>query len=183
VRLVTDRSSSFKLAAKGWGEFTIYAQITTTNGETIALERWLEFGPGATAATGGRKPAVFLSSSAVDRPLLARIRELLATQGVDVLSDDEAQIGSTWSDTFRDILPRADLVAFIVSGGGLRGFAREELNMALERQLPVVPVVVGTGDVPAELASFQAIRTEGDEHAASVADALAARAKDLVYQE
>jgi hypothetical protein len=183
VRVVTDRQSKFRLSALGWGEFSIAAEVSTDTGESLSLERWITFeDPRKKAAEdAGRKPSVFLSYSAMDRPLVKFLSDDLKRQGVDVVAPEDMIAGSSWSAAIGDLIRRAHVVAFLVSGE-LRGFAEQELALAQQGGKPVVPILVGnTSQPPEALAGMAAMHLRSPNDAGPVADLLAARAKDLFH--
>jgi hypothetical protein len=182
VRVVKDRASNFKLRSSGWGEFTVYAEVTKKSGEKLRLERWLVFEPAASPGTD-RKPRVFISASAVERPLLVSIRRFLEPQGIEVVSSDYIAAGTSWITACRETLARIDLAAFVISSDGLRGFAQEEVQLARELNVPIVPLLIGNASLPPDLADVEAIHVPDDQHAGMIADALGARAKNIVFED
>jgi hypothetical protein len=181
VRVVTDRQSKFRLSALGWGEFSITAEVSTNMGESFSLERWITFKDPHGQASEGRKPCVFLSYSATDRPLVKFLTDDLKRQGVNVVAPEDMIAGSSWSAAIGDLIRRAHVVAFLVSGE-LRGFAEQELALAQQGGKPVVPILVGNASQPPEaLAGMAAMHLRSPNDTGPVADLLAARAKALFY--
>src|SRR3982074_1117638 len=60
---VTDRASRFSLRAGGWGEFMIYAEVSLSDGHSLALRHWLRLQE--TAAGDGR--TLFLTGAKEDK--------------------------------------------------------------------------------------------------------------------
>jgi prokaryotic YEATS domain/TIR domain len=183
IRVGKNRQSKFELSDKGWGEFAITAQVSTKTGETISLEHWIDFKqPGETVGSG-RKPSVFLSFSATDRPIVRSLKSSLENQGIEVLSPEDVKIGDTWQSALTEGITRAQVVAFLVSGE-LRGFAEQELALARQSAKSVVPILVGTAShVPQPFEQLQAMHMRSENDVGPVADLLAARAKDLFYED
>jgi hypothetical protein len=181
VRVVTDRQSRFRLSALGWGEFSITAEVSTDTDESFSLERWITFKDPHAQESEGRKPSVFLSYSATDRPLVKFLTDDLKRQGVDVVAPEDMIAGSSWSAAIGDLIRRAQVVAFLVSGE-LRGFAEQELALAQQGGKPVVPILVGNASQPPEpLAGMASMHLRSPNDAGPVADLLAARAKEFFY--
>ena len=99
VRIVTDRSSKFRLESSGWGEFSIMAQLTLTDDRVESLERWIRLQGREEEPddVSRRRPRVFLSGSGIDRRFLSLIREDLHKQDVDVITPDDLSISAASS--------------------------------------------------------------------------------------
>src|SRR4051794_13930472 len=183
IRVVRNRQSKFELSERGWGEFAITAQVFTKTGETISLEHWIEFKQPGETVESGRKPCVFLSFSVTDRQFVRFLKNSLETQGVEVLSPEDLAIGDTWRSALTEGITRAQVVAFLVSGE-LRGFAEQELALAQQSDKSVVPILVGSAsDLPQPFEQFQALHMRSEKDVGPVADLLAARAKNLFYED
>ena len=183
IRVVKDRQSKFELSDRGWGEFAITAQVTTKTGETISLEHWIEFKQPGTSVEVERKPCVFLSFSATDRQMGQILKDSLESQGIEVLSPEDVPMEDSWLSALAQGIPRAQVVAFLVSGE-LRGFAEQELAFAQKSGKSVVPILVGqASDLPQALAQVQSMHMRSEKDVGPVADMLAARAKSLFYED
>ena len=91
--------------------------------------------------------------------------------------------GQPWSSAIGDLIRRVQVVAFLVSGE-LRSFAEQELALAQQAGKAVVPILVASASQPPEPLGgmgLMQLRPPGD--AGPVADLLAARAKDLFYDD
>lgn len=185
IRTVTDRPSKFKLETSGWGEFTIYAQVRLKNGDVVPLERWIRLEGRMEEPAGGvtRRPRVFLSAGAADRTFVQTLRRELDAQDVDVIVSDETTSGESVAESVRSALGDADLVALVVSGP-LQSAAEQELEFARDRQKVVVPILLShEGDPPVQIKGLQGVEVRSPTQTGSVADVLAARAKDVFYLE
>jgi hypothetical protein len=183
IRIVVNRQSKFELSARGWGEFAITAYVSTKTGETISLEHWIEFRQPGEAVESGRKPSVFLSFSATDRQMVRFLKNSLENQGVEVLSSEDLAPGDSWRSGLTEGISRAQVVAFLVSGE-LRGFAEQELAFAKQGDKSVVPILVGeASNIPQPFERVQAMHMRSERDVGPVADLLAARAKNLFYED
>jgi pYEATS domain-containing protein involved in immunity/TIR domain-containing protein len=183
IRVVTDRASRFKLRSEGWGEFTIQALVITTQGESLALERWITFSPAQDKTTSPRRPRIFISSSAIDKPVVSSLRRHVEEQGVEVLAAEDVKATDSWLQSANEAVRDADLVAFVTSGE-LRGFAEEELAQARANKKKIVPILLGSSTKPpSEFSEVETVQLESAEQIGSVADLLVARVKDEFYED
>jgi hypothetical protein len=185
VRAVTDRSTKFRLEAKGWGEFAIAATVTMNDATEITLERWLSLetrGGGTAEAAALPRPRVFLSYGGLDRPLVAPIVERLQREGLDVASSDTIPAAESVARSVGEALQKADILA-VVTHGDLRGWAQEEVAYARDRGKPVVSILIGASEVPRALSDFKALHLNSKGDLDAVSDALAARARDAFDPE
>jgi hypothetical protein len=81
-----------------------------------------------------------------------------------------------------EALQKVDLVA-VVTHGDLREWVEEEVGYALDRGKPVVPILLGTSEVPRALADLKAIHLGSRLDLDAVSDAVVARAKDAFLPE
>jgi TIR domain len=171
------------LSDRGWGEFAIAAHVSTKTGEAIPLEHWIEFKQPGKTVESGRKPSVFLSFSAMDRQIVRFLKNSLENQGIEVLSPEGFEPGDSWRSMLTEGISRAQVVAFLVSGE-LRGFAEQELAFAKQGNKSVVPILVGeASNVPQAFEQVQAMHMRSQRDVGPVADLLAARAKNLFYED
>jgi hypothetical protein len=183
VRIVTDRSTKFRIDSAGWGEFAIEAEVTRNDKRTFRLEKWLDLG--FQNGASGRKPCVFLSFGAADAPWARAIKGDLTKQGVEVVSTQDAFPGSSLTTAINESLTRCDLVAFVTSGE-LRGFAEVELDEARQRRKAYVPILVGRkASLPPQFAGekTQAVQMWTPADSLNVADAIRARVNDLTLED
>jgi hypothetical protein len=111
------------------------------------------------AASGERKPLVFLSHSHADKPVVRQIAEGLKSQGIDVWIDEaELSLGDSLVNRIERGLDSADFVAFFLSKASVKSqWARQELNVAISRQVSgergaiVLPILLEDAEIPALL--------------------------------
>ncbi|TMQ23817.1 MAG: hypothetical protein E6J90_09620 [Deltaproteobacteria bacterium] len=85
VRVVSDRSSAFRLDSAGWGEFMIRADVRMGDGTVRTIHHELELHVAEPPGPASDVPQVFLSHSAIDGRLAAHVsRELESHGGRDV---------------------------------------------------------------------------------------------------
>jgi hypothetical protein len=185
VRLVTDRATKFRMESSGWGEFTISARLVLLTGDVVRLERWIVLAGSSETEESihPRFPRVFVSASAMDQDFTQILSAELKKQEVEVISADQVTGGASIADSLQSSLADADVVVIVVSGP-LRSFAEHELQMAQQREKVIVPILLGQGtELPAQLKGVESLKALTSAQAGSIADALAARAKNVFYQE
>jgi hypothetical protein len=111
------------------------------------------------------------------------LKNSLENQGVEVLSSEDLAPGDSWRSGLTEGISRAQVVAFLVSGE-LRGFAEQELAFAKQGDKSVVPILVGeASNIPQPFERVQAMHMRSERDVGPVADLLAARAKNLFYED
>ncbi len=101
VQQVKDRSTNFRLQARGWGEFNIKARVHL-DGDVIMLEHWLELdeiAPTRGVASysmrsryrkmSSEHPLLFVSSAIADMEFTYALKAALEEEGVEVLMDQD----------------------------------------------------------------------------------------------
>lgn len=156
VQRVTDRRRGFRLESAGWGEFEIHARILLKTGKTRSRRHWLKLerpaaespartrgplriGSGESAKPG---PKIFVSSSSADAASARGLREALTAKGVIVQSGNDPAPGLPWEKAVDKSIAEADAAVFVISDQPNLVLQRE-LDVALARKIPVVPVVIG----------------------------------------
>ena len=106
---ISDRSTNFRLNARGWGEFNIQIQVRLKDGTEIKLDHWLELdqvAPTRGAQAQGtmmkrprfrskvEHPLLYLSSAMADMKFSFALKDALEDEGLEVimnqdLDDDE----------------------------------------------------------------------------------------------
>lgn len=100
-----------------------------------------------------------------------------------MISPEDLAPGDSWRSALTEGITRAQVVVFLVSGE-LRGFAEQELAVARQGPKSVVPILVGQAfDLPHPFYQVQAMHMRSEKDVGPVADLLAARAKDLFYED
>lgn len=187
VRRVTDAGSHFKLASEGWGEFLIVGDVSFPDKSSARLEHWVELrdpAAGAASEATQKRPRVFLSRVVRDSSLGRELGEELRRRGVDSATIEDAQGGSNWETELNQQLDSTNMVVPLVSSFESGStVVEEEIRIALRRGLPVLPVLVGNAPVPEQLTEVPRLELHEQRNVAALADAIAARVKDLVVSE
>jgi hypothetical protein len=111
------------------------------------------------AASGERKPLVFLSYAHRDKPIVRQVADGLKHHGIDVWIDEaELSLGDSLVNRIERGLDSADFVAFFLSKASVTSqWARQELNVAISRQVSgdrgavVIPILLDDAEIPALL--------------------------------
>jgi transcription initiation factor IIF auxiliary subunit len=179
---IRDRSTNFKLASVGWGEFAIAADVTMKDGRTVRLERWLELGPEAGSKSAPRaakpRPSVFLSHSIADKEIVAALSEVLEQHGVEVRTAE--QLLETGDETAPELgkhLQDSDAVVALFSNPPSR-WLEQEAVMALKKGTYVVPVLIAGATISSELSGVPRYELANVDFVDGLAQQIAARVKD-----
>ena len=175
---VTTPGTKFKLSSAGWGEFAISADAHMNDGRTIRLERWLELGDKKTPMPGTKRPAVFLSYSITDSPVVKQLSESLSRRGIEVRTAEQAtETAEDFQLQIDKQLHTADAVVAVVSDPPSR-FVEQEAISAHNKGRYVLPVAIGGAHVSGPLSQFARFELADASHLEGLADQIAARVKD-----
>jgi hypothetical protein len=164
VRIVTDRTSNFKLSSRGWGEFMIHANVKNHGGGIQRLEHWLKLTDGTESAgrsvAAVEKPTIFMSYSRVDSRIAEQVRRFLEKEkGFEVLTDDHLNADEPATHAIKSLISRADAVLALIPDETSSRWVLQELEVARQQQIPVVPMLLGEEAVlPPKFADKQALR-------------------------
>jgi hypothetical protein len=160
VSVMRDRAKKFRLDAAGWGEFELYAHVTTKDGRRQRLKHWLRLEQlgGALAGPGGKqRPSAFVFAGVADIEWEEAVRSTLAQHGCEVLTTNDVPAGPPPDTAISSTLDKANLVVGIFSEKS-GPWAEREVDKALEKDIPVFPLIVGAhAKVPASLKGMQAV--------------------------
>jgi hypothetical protein len=164
IVLVRQRQTRFRLDASGWGAFEINAQVETKDGPHQHLKAWLRLEEAdrdqAAMPPAEARPAVFVSAGVKDAAWEEAVRDALTRRNLVVLTASDVPGGLPAEAAISSTLDKADMVVGIVSDTS-GSWAEREVMKAMEKDLPVVPLVVGAhAEVPAHLKGVQAARVE-----------------------
>jgi len=167
VRLITNRSSNFKLESKGWGEFMIHANVITKSGRTLRLNHWLKLSGSESVDTRQsrqkEKPSVFLAYSKADYPLAAELSRFLEGRGLEVLSENQLKPDEPIKSAMRSLIGRADAVLALIAQEPST-WVLAEISEAEKQQIPILPMLLGKGTLlPTSIANRQVLRIENPE--------------------
>jgi hypothetical protein len=134
------------------------------------------------AASGERRPLVFLSHAHTDKPVVRQVAEGLKSHGIDVWIDEaELSLGDSLVNRIERGLDSADFVAFFLSKASVRSqWARQELNVAISRQVSgdrgaiVLPILLDDAEIPALLRDVMYLDMRSGDIQAGVARLVAA---------
>jgi hypothetical protein len=173
VQRRTNRDEKFRLDSSGWGEFMIDVHAERQDGSSFKTKHWLTLEyPSPTARSMStstptkkkevKRPTVFLSAGVSDLRMGNAIGHALAKQGLRVLKTDDPS-DLPWDVAIAQMIKTADLMVLLISGG-LTSWAMREIDAAMSRELPILPVIIGpVATLPEEIESMQHINLkEGD---------------------
>lgn len=173
IRIVSDRSTKFRLESSGWGEFDLKVDIRLRN--EVLLKRKhhlvLEFPPdGAPLAKSSartqakhaprRAPeknradhpySVFISHSAIDRPLVNELANYLKANDVSVFDDSDVDPGLPFRLAVEQAMATADATVVILSDFE-SDLIQSEVDTARGLGMPVFPVAIGGSLIQASFA-------------------------------
>jgi hypothetical protein len=187
VQTVKSRRTNFKLKASGWGEFEIHISVVGRDGKASKRTHWLRLEEGAApsaqtarsaaAKAAPAKPMAFLSYGVADAPIADAIRTGLAEGGFEVASPSDVSRSIPVERAVDDMLQRANVAVFVVSGRPGLWQSQEMAKAAALKHGTIVPVLVGTStQVPAQLTAFPAVRVTDADSARKLAQKMAKEA-------
>jgi hypothetical protein len=191
VRRVTNRAEKFRLDSSGWGEFMIRVEMKNRNGERLRRQHWLtlEYPPQTSdTSTSSSKssleedsrPTIFLSSGVTDLGLGNALGKALERQGFEVLKMEGAPPSLPWDRAIELMIKQADLMVVLISGG-LTSWGMREIDAAMNRKLPILPIVIGPFSlVPEQLRGFEAINLKDASDPIKIAPAVAQQIKQSI---
>jgi hypothetical protein len=181
VQTIRTRRNGFKLSSVGWGEFEIHVEIVGKDGKIARRKHWLKLEEARTtrrtsttkgaAAGPERRLRAFVSFGVADSQIAESIRAGLVESGFEVSSPGDVISGVPLEKAVANMIDRADVFVFVVSGRPSLWQSREMTWAAARGVGTIVPVVVGPEvRLPEALAGRTAVH---------VANAEEARAKTL----
>jgi YEATS family/TIR domain len=182
----TNRDEKFRLDSSGWGEFMIDIEVGQQDGSKFITRHWLTLEyPSESATRGltstplkekeGRRPTVFLSSGVSDLRMGNALSEALKQQGLKVLKPDESPIGLPWDVAIGGMIKAADLMVMLISGG-LTSWAMREIEAAKNRELPIVPIIIGSvSELPEDIEKLQHINLKDAKEPDKIAPNIASQ--------
>lgn len=164
IVLVKQRQTRFRLDSSGWGAFEINAHVQTKDGPHQHLKHWLRLEEPdrdlAAAPPAEERPAVFVSAGVKDAAWEEAVRDALTRRDLVVLTASDVPGGVPVEAAISSTLDKADMVVGVFSDKS-GSWAEREVTTAVEKDLSVVPLVVGPhAKVPAHLKGVQAVRVE-----------------------
>jgi len=154
VQIRTNREDRFLLQGNGWGEFIVRARVAFKDGREEILKQQLHFG--GARPHPPRVPTLFISHSLADAEAAERVRQTLEHDlHLDYVEPTPPEPGLPLS--VENLIQDSDALIAIVSDKESL-WVQREIDMAEKLHVPVVPVIVGSAEIPASLSSRQVIR-------------------------
>ena len=191
VRRATNRDEKFLIESAGWGEFMIGVEISTKKGERLKRQHWLTLDYPATPSknliSSGAKlskqererPTLFLSAGITELGLANILGDALEETGFEVVKVEDTPPDVPWDHAISLMIKRADLMVVLISGG-LTSWGMREIAAAMKHNLPILPVTVGSFELPEELQGFQGIHLKDASNPAEIAPQLAQQIKQSI---
>ena len=141
------RSDKFRLQTAGWGIFLLRAEVVLADGEkrllkhNLRLEYPSEANPPhrSTASPPASRPmTIYLSYSAQDLRVAAKLRGGLQSAGFEVLDQTRLDPGEPWSEALRRMITQADTVVGLIGEDDISPFVSAELKAAAASSKPVL---------------------------------------------
>jgi hypothetical protein len=166
IRTTSDRTSSFRLASSGWGEFELRARARRKTDGDLELTHWLSLAEGQTPTLRVGTPtakSVFLSSTVADAPIAEALREALRAQGLETRASSEMRDEAwSWPESIAQSTRNADALVILVTGR-ISPWMEEEARLFVKQGKPVLPVLVN-GAIPTspDLLEHKALQVKWD---------------------
>ncbi len=190
LRRKTNRTEKFRIESSGWGEFMIKVHILTRKGVQFKTQHWLTLDYPTTSSRsvssgaiftkpGHEKPTLFLSAGVSELRFGNELGSALEKLGCEVLKMEDAPPDVPWDKAILLLMKRCDLLVMLIYGG-LTSWGIRQISAALDRKLPILPVVIGTQtQLPDQLKQFQAINLK-DAYNPEIAPHLAEQIKKSI---
>lgn len=109
---------------------------------------------------------VFISYSHQDKELAQAIIAHLRAEGVYPITDHQIRIGEAFSEAIRDMIESSHIfVPLVTENANQRLWVQQEIGYATAMHVPVCPVAVGIGNLPAGMTEqIQGIFIEGKDN-------------------
>ncbi|MGO7658253.1 pYEATS domain-containing protein [Rhizobium ruizarguesonis] len=164
----TQRSDKFRLETAGWGTFLLRAEVVLADGEKRLLKHNLRLEypesseaapPPPTASAPVPRPlTAFLSYSALDSRLAAKLREGFEKVGLKVLDQTQVVAGKPWSEVLQRMIAQSDAVVGLVSEDDISPWVSTEIQAAVSLGKPTLvlaPAGVSTAGLPSDVRPLQ----------------------------
>lgn len=201
VQEIYTREDGFRLKSSGWGEFTIYIDITQKNGESFQLTHDLKLTleavkrPPQTVALQEARPAikgigkavhriieavaehlpsstVFVSGGVADTDAVNRLSNTLASLNVNILSADDMPSDIPFQVQIDKLIGQSNLAVFLVSGRPSM-WMNQEIETAKRHGKHIVPVLVGSeSELPESLRDLHSLRIGNLDSVADIAQGI-----------
>jgi transcription initiation factor IIF auxiliary subunit len=189
VRRVTDRSTRFCLDSAGWGEFMIGVKIQGRDGRSFKRQHWLTLDYPQETSKPSRpepnkrkeRPTVYISGSVSDINFTTVLAKSLEVQGFEVLKKEDVSSELPWDRGMTVLIEQADLVVVLISGS-LTTWGIREIDAALSRKIPIVPVVIGPVTLPENLQAFRAISLKDVSDPVKIAPHVSMQIKEAIHR-
>jgi hypothetical protein len=163
------RSDNFRLKTAGWGTFLLRAEVVLADGEKRLLKHNLrleypepsETKPPrrSTESAPVRWPStVYLSYSAQDSRVAAKLRAGLEDAGLKVLDQTRLGAGEPWSEALQRMMAQSDAVVGLVCEDEISPWVSAEIQAAVASAKPalvLVAVGVSTAGLPSDVRKLQ----------------------------
>jgi hypothetical protein len=146
------RADKFRLKTAGWGIFLLRAEVALADGGKLQLKHNLELeypneseAPRRSLASppARRKPVVYLSYSAEDSRVAAKLRNALEYEGIEILDQTQLEPGEPWNDTVRRMIAKSDGVVGLIGEGEVTPWVSAEIQAAAASAKPTIVLVAG----------------------------------------
>lgn len=138
--------------------------------ESIAFQ--MEVGPGAVPIAEPPIKTVFISGGIADTEAIDLLKASLRTRNVRILGVDDLPPGVPFGAHVENLIGKADVAAFVVSGRPSR-WVSQEIALAQRYGKRIVPVLVGeSGQLPDSLSGLQmqSLRLDNPDAISDLAD-------------
>lgn len=187
VQKISDRSTNFRLNARGWGEFSIKVRVHThDDDEVIVLDHWLELDEIAPAKSAERlsekeeKRRLYLSSGVADIEFAYELKEALEHDGVDVLLKQDM----SYEESLESILEtqRRSIQAGLLVISDVRNpwLIRDYWVLAKHKITSLVVQLGEPRDLPDELNQLPRFQIKDMSETGQVASSIARRMRELL---
>jgi pYEATS domain-containing protein involved in immunity/TIR domain-containing protein len=147
------RADKFRLSTAGWGTFLLKAEVVLADGQKLQLKHNLDLEYPAEKSEAPRRsmaspptrrqPVVYLSYSAEDSRVAAKLRTALESEGIEIQDQTRLKPGQPWNDTLRNMLAKSDGVVGLVGEGEVTSWVSAEIQAAAASAKPTLVLIAG----------------------------------------
>jgi len=108
---------------------------------------------------------VFISYSRDNRQQVQTIRDILKRNGISSSSDENIVPGtSDWESEIRQAIDRSDYVIVLINRSTLQSrYVEDEINLALNQNKTIIPILLDKGELPPALKNLQYVRISSSQ--------------------
>jgi transcription initiation factor IIF auxiliary subunit len=193
MRKISNRSTNFRLDARGWGEFNIKIRVHTDEGDDdmFVMEHWLELDETAptkeaesfrfrSVTRSVEHPRLYLSSAIADIEFVYQLKEALQNDGVDVLLKQDIDYEQSLKSLLETQRRSIQGGIFVISDVRNPWLVRDYWTLE-QHKISLMVVQIGESrELPDEMESLPRFQIKDVSETDTVAASIARRVRDQI---